>query len=102
MKATEKMVSRIPALTWRARGANTIILDDLNNNLSFMNGAQKKVGNFLNLFSPPPDLPHRGGGGFSSLPWREGLREGEKKAFSELQIIDPLCFKKGFGCWHAL
>jgi hypothetical protein len=32
------------------------------------------------LFPPPPGLPRQGGGAFPSLPWREGLREGDNAA----------------------
>jgi hypothetical protein len=37
------------------------------------------------LLSPPPGLPRQGGGVLSSLPWREGLREGDKIAASQLK-----------------
>jgi hypothetical protein len=43
------------------------------------------------LISPPPVLPRQGGGVLSSLPWREGLREGGKMAIcinKEFEIDD--------------
>jgi hypothetical protein len=49
------------------------------------------------FFHLHPELPYQGGGVLSSLPWRpatssadpEGLREGDKMAFSSLLVIDP-------------
>jgi hypothetical protein len=33
--------------------------------------------------------PRRGGGDLTSLPWREGLREGVKMALTFVLVIDP-------------
>jgi hypothetical protein len=49
-----------------------------------MGNVSRKDAKFSNLrkklFSPPPGLPHQGGGDLPTLPWREGLREGDKIA----------------------
>ena len=62
------------------------------------------------LFSPPPGLPHQGGGVVFSLPWwpatslstlssrpkgsaeSEGSREGDQMALTFLWVIDPFYF----------
>jgi iron complex transport system substrate-binding protein len=54
--------------------------------------ALQKADDCLHLYSPPPNLPRQGGGALSSLPWLEGLREGDKKTYSFKRIIDTGVF----------
>ena len=42
------------------------------------------------LFPPPPNLPHQGGGVIYSLPWWEGLKEGDKMVFTYLLALVPI------------
>jgi hypothetical protein len=51
----------------------------------------KEACDLPHLFSPPLSLP-RQGKRFISLPWREGLREGQKMAHSFLFIKDAFCY----------
>jgi hypothetical protein len=48
---------------------------------------------FLVLFHPHPATPSRGRS-LASLPWWEGLREGDKMAFAFIWVIDPLNYEE--------
>jgi hypothetical protein len=61
--------------------------------LNFGTIPQKKADKLSDLIPPPPDLPRQGGGVLVSLPWREGLREGGKMAFTFIWVIGPLNFE---------
>jgi hypothetical protein len=73
----------------------------LNSNLIWNNNKEKRLIISLDLFHPHPASPVHALGGSStrgrsldSLPWREGLREGDKMAIAFIWAIGPIFFHR--------